>query len=97
MRVIKVTYRHEDDGAWIGTSDQAPGFVGHGDSLSEARKRVQEGLPFFLDEPDLLIAHVALNQEEPSQSIGGQINFGITSGAPRAAYSAEFSQTRVPA
>lgn len=57
MKPVKVMYRQEPDGAWIATSDDVPGFVGHGDSYEEARDRVQEGLPWYVED-DLVIAHI---------------------------------------
>lgn len=94
MRNIIVNYRQADDGAWIGTSDDAPGYVGHGLTLADAREQVQEGLPFFLDEDDVLIVHmVIVHMVSPrdGQSVGARIQFGITrQEVPRLAYSHRF-------
>ena len=80
MRSVIVKYRKEADGAWIGTSDDVPGFVGHGDSFDEARERVSEGLPWFAEE-DLVIAHKIPLAAEESTS-GEKVRFEMTSAAP---------------
>jgi len=92
MKVIKVIYRCEEDGAWIGTSPAAPGYVGHGATREEARERVQEGLPHFLDEPDALIFHVTpVASDDETQSEGLKVTVGVTQAAPAATYSHSFS------
>jgi predicted RNase H-like HicB family nuclease len=58
MRTVQVIYRRADDGAWIATSSAAPGYVGHGDTYPQARKRVREGLPWFLEEEPIALVHV---------------------------------------
>jgi predicted RNase H-like HicB family nuclease len=88
MRTVVVKYRKEADGAWIGTSPDVPGYVGHGETFDEARKRVQEGLPWFAEEPDVLIAHVAATYLADSATHSPRISFGITkSTRPRERYS----------
>jgi predicted RNase H-like HicB family nuclease len=57
VRTVRVIYRQEPDGAWIGTSAEIPGFVGYGDTYEEARDRVNDGLGWFAEE-DLQIAHM---------------------------------------
>lgn len=74
MKVIKVYYRHEDDGAWIGTAPDAPGFVGHGNSFEESCRQVSEGLPDFLDEDGLVIAHV----KKPGASATGSVEVSFS-------------------
>jgi predicted RNase H-like HicB family nuclease len=73
MRTARVIYRRERDGAWIGTSPDAPGFVAYGDSYEEARDRAQEGLPWFVED-EVLIAHIrpTLGGEAFSQTEGAK-------------------------
>lgn len=47
--VVDVTYHEELDGAWWADSPQVPGFIAGGDSLTEVRQLVAEGVPFYLD------------------------------------------------
>ncbi len=96
MRTVVVKYRKEADGAWIGTSSDMPGYVAHGDSFDEARGRAQEGLPWFADEPDMLIAHVAGENLEAAGTHSPNVTFGITkTSQPRPRYIApELSGTR---
>jgi predicted RNase H-like HicB family nuclease len=96
MRTVVVKYRQEADGAWIGTSSDVPGYVGHGDTFDEARKRVQEGLPWFAEEPDMLIAHVSGSNLADSATHSPRVSFGITkTSQPRARYRHEiFSALR---
>jgi predicted RNase H-like HicB family nuclease len=91
MRTVVAKYRKEADGAWVGTSADVPGYVGHGDTLEEARERVQEGLPWFVDEPDLLIAHVAASNLEDAATSAPKISLGITMSQPRARYGHQLS------
>jgi predicted RNase H-like HicB family nuclease len=56
MKIVTAHYRQEEDGAWIGTSPQVPGYVAHGDTLAEAKERMSEGLPYFAEQ-DMFIAH----------------------------------------
>jgi predicted RNase H-like HicB family nuclease len=51
--LVDVTYHKEPDGAWWADSSQVPGFVAGGDSLSEVRQLVAEGVPFYLDTEDV--------------------------------------------
>jgi predicted RNase H-like HicB family nuclease len=51
--LVDVTYHEEPDGAWWADSPQVPGFVAGGDSLSEVRQLVAEGVPFYLDTQDV--------------------------------------------
>jgi predicted RNase H-like HicB family nuclease len=82
VRTVRVFYREEDDGAWIGTSPEAPGFVGHGDSYEQARDRSQEGLPWFLEDTSVLVAHIIRGgspREEDGDTISEpRVSFGIT-------------------
>lgn len=95
MKNIRIYYRHEPDGAWIGTSPDTPGFVGHGDTYEQARDRVQEGLPWFLEDRDLMLVHIAPSesQQEPT-SIAGRVSFALT--VPLARPSMEVVRTRHP-
>lgn len=80
MRTVIVKYRKEADGAWIGTSADVPGFIGHGDTFDEARERVSEGLPWFAEE-DLAIAHkIPLAAEDPTS--GEKVRFEMTKATP---------------
>ncbi len=45
--VVRVAY-HEDQGLWWADSEDIDGFVATGNSLSEVRALVHEGLPFHL-------------------------------------------------
>jgi predicted RNase H-like HicB family nuclease len=95
MRTVVVKYRKEADGAWIGTSPDVPGYVAHGDSFDEARERAQEGLPWFTEEPDMLIAHVAGSNLEDAPTHSPKVRFGITkTSQPRPRYAAELSGAR---
>jgi predicted RNase H-like HicB family nuclease len=76
MRTVVVKYRREGDGAWIGSSADVPGYVGHGDSFEEARQRISEGLPWFAEE-DLAIAHF-IPQMAESASQGPKVRFELT-------------------
>jgi predicted RNase H-like HicB family nuclease len=78
VRSVRVFYREESDGAWIGTSPDAPGYVGHGTSYEEARDRTQEGLPWFLDEDDVFIAHIVQDDGEEGTTTEPRVNFGIS-------------------
>lgn len=90
MRTVVVKYRKEADGAWIGTSADVPGYVGHGDSFDEARERVQEGLPWFTEEPDMLIAHVAGTNLEDTPTGSPKVSFGIIkTSQPRPKYASQ--------
>ena len=75
MRTVKVIYRQESDGAWIGTSPEIPGFVGHGDTYDEARDRVNDALGWFVEE-DLQIAHIV-----PGDGAGQLGDHRVTGGA----------------
>lgn len=79
MRTVRIYYREEPDGAWIGTSPDVPGYVAHGDTYDEAVRRTNEGLPWFAEEP-LFMAHVRTGAEgEPSATEGQKVAFAITS------------------
>jgi len=92
MRTVRVVYRQESDGAWIGTSPEIPGYVAHGDSYDEARERAEDGLSWFAEQ-ELLIAHIAPEKGD----LGGQgtrgprVSFATTSVPERARYSHKFS------
>jgi predicted RNase H-like HicB family nuclease len=78
MRTVRVYYRQEQDGAWIGTSPDVPGYVGHGESFEEAVSRTNEGLPWFAEE-EVCIAHVRPPREgEPPRTQGPRVTFAIT-------------------
>src|SRR4051794_31482778 len=78
MRTARIYYREEQDGAWIGTSPDAPGYVAHGDSYEQAVERANEGLPWYADEP-LFMAHVRASAAgEPSTTEGPKVEFAIT-------------------
>lgn len=84
MRTVRMVYRQEPDGAWIGTSPEVPGYVAHGDTYDQARDRADDGLSWFADE-DLLIAHIQPGQGELASSRltgGGRVSFGITREPP---------------
>ena len=51
--LVEVTYHEEPNGAWWADSPQVPGFVAGGDSLSEVRQLVAEGVPFYLETEDV--------------------------------------------
>lgn len=76
MKTVVVKYRRESDGAWIGSSADVPGFIGHGDSFDEARERISEGLPWFAEE-DLAIAHFVPQMAEGA-SQGRKVRFELT-------------------
>jgi predicted RNase H-like HicB family nuclease len=77
VKTVTAIYRHEADGAWIATSPEVPGYVAHGDSYEEARKRVREGLPWFA-ERDLLIAHIVPPAEAAAPATSApQVSFDI--------------------
>jgi predicted RNase H-like HicB family nuclease len=78
MKIVKAIYREEPDGAWIGSSSAYPGFIGHGDSYKEAKKRLQEGLPFFAEENDMLIVHVITAAERADSGARQKVELGIT-------------------
>ena len=81
MRNVRVIYSHEADGAWIGTSPDVPGFVGHGETYEEARDRVQDGLPWFMETENVLIAHIVPGRSEPRSAgttASPKVSFGIT-------------------
>lgn len=79
MKIIVVRYRKEEDGAWIATSPAVPGFYAYGDSYDEAQGRVQEGLPEFAEEPDMLITHVTGSGVPTDGETGNpRVRFGIT-------------------
>lgn len=75
MRTVRMIYRQEDDGAWIGTSPEVPGYVAYGDSYEEARDRAREGLPWFAEE-DLVIAHV-IGTDPPVTAAAAKVSFDI--------------------
>ncbi len=94
MRTVVVRYRKEADGAWIAASPDVPGYVGYGDTFDEARKRVQEGLPWFAEEPDMLIAHMTASNMEDSATHSPKVSLGITkSSEPRPSYTHDLSGT----
>jgi predicted RNase H-like HicB family nuclease len=87
MKSVTARYRREEDGAWIATSPEIPGYVAHGDSYAEARDRMREGLPWFAEQ-DLLIAHVVLPEEaEAPATAGPRVSFDINR-APTPSYRA---------
>lgn len=89
MELVVVKYRKEEDGAWIGTSSDVPGYVGHGDTLKDAQDRVQEGLPWFAEEPDMAIAHVVSSDLEDAATYAPRVRFGRTTNSePRPSYAA---------
>jgi len=79
MKIVVVRYRKEEDGAWIATSPAVPGFYAYGDSYDEAQGRVQEGLPDFAEEPDMLITHVTGSGGRADGETGNpRVRFGIS-------------------
>jgi predicted RNase H-like HicB family nuclease len=91
MRTVVVKYHKEEDGAWIGTSSDVPGYVGHGDTFDTACQRVQEGLPWFAEEPDMLIAHVAASNLQDAGTYAPKVLLGITTSQPRPRYTHHLS------
>lgn len=86
MKTVRAIYRHEADGAWIATSPEVPGYVAHGDTYTQARDRMNEGLPWFA-ERDLLIAHVVLPTESAQfATTGPKVSFGISCVTPAPSY-----------
>jgi predicted RNase H-like HicB family nuclease len=49
MRTVRVIYRQEPDGAWIGTSPEIPGYTAYGDTYEEAAARANDGLAWFAE------------------------------------------------
>ena len=85
MKTVRVIYRQEPDGAWIGTSPEIPGYVAHGDTYEQARARADDGLSWFAEQ-DLLIAHVVPDQGELTEgrpTRGRKVGFAITGAASR--------------
>ncbi|MBX6391227.1 MAG: DUF1902 domain-containing protein [Frankia sp.] len=54
MDEIAVVY-HEEDGLWWAESGDVPGWAAGGDSLTQVRERVRDGLRFFLGRDDIAI------------------------------------------
>lgn len=77
MRTVRVIYRQESDGAWIGTSPEVPGYVGYGDSFDQARDRIREGLPWFAEE-DLVIVHLVAPPQAEAPATAGRVGLDIT-------------------
>lgn len=50
MTTVRVDY-HREGTSWWADSPDLDGFVASGDSLTEVRQLVWEGLPFYLDAP----------------------------------------------
>lgn len=76
MRSVRAIYRQEDDGAWIGTSPEVPGYVAYGDSYEEARDRMNEGLPWFAEQ-SLLIAHIT-GESLPATAGQPKVSFAMS-------------------
>ncbi|MEA2362592.1 MAG: hypothetical protein QOD71_1737 [Thermoleophilaceae bacterium] len=81
MRTVRVIYRREPDGAWIGTSPEIPGYTAYGDTYDEARARAQDGLGWFAEQ-DLAIAHIVPEKGpdvvEGRATRGPRVSFGMT-------------------
>lgn len=100
MKTIKVIYRHEDDGAWIGTSPEVPGYTAHGDTYAEARERAMEGFPWFAEEDAMVIAHLVPTAGPAFKDTAGY-RVGLTavevSADEHPAFSGEMSDSLTPA
>jgi predicted RNase H-like HicB family nuclease len=95
MRTVVARYRHESDGAWIATVRGVEGFYAYGDSFEETRDRVQVGLPEFLGEPDMLIAHLTGVHLDDSGTRSPRVTFGKTkTSQPSPRYVRELSGKR---
>lgn len=99
MRTVRVIYRQEEDGAWIGTSPEIPGYTAYGDSYEEAMARANDGLAWFAEQ-DLAIAHIVPEKGaelvEGRATRGPRVSFALTK-EPRVAYEARFSRDPRPA
>ena len=54
MKQVVVTYREEEGSIWADSPD-VEGFVAVGETLEEVRALVFEGLPFYLEDNDLIL------------------------------------------
>ena len=89
MNIVKVYYRQESDGAWIATSPEVPGYMGHGDSFEQAADRVREGLPWFAEAEGVAIVHVQM--PDPDATGGPKVTLSKTpSTAHSVPYAARF-------
>jgi len=80
MRTVRVIYRKEPDGAWIGTSPEIPGYTAWGDTYEEARARADDGLAWFAEE-DLALAHIVQvrgEMAEPRTTRGLKVSFSAS-------------------
>jgi predicted RNase H-like HicB family nuclease len=51
---VKLVYEQDENGAWNVHVAERPGALTYGRSLAQARRRIQDVLPLFWDEPDEL-------------------------------------------
>ena len=98
MRTVRVIYRQEEDGAWIGTSPQIPGYTAWGDTVEEAMARANDGLAWFAEQ-DLAIAHIVPGKGpdvvEGGDTRGTRVRFALTK-EPTPTYAARFSRDPAP-
>lgn len=52
--IVRVTY-HQESVGWWADSDDLPGFVASGADLHEVRDLVRSGVPFYLENDDVVI------------------------------------------
>jgi predicted RNase H-like HicB family nuclease len=63
MKTARVYYHHDPDG-WSAFSPDVPGYTGFGETYEEVRDEMQTGLPWFAEEPEMVLAHIVATQAE---------------------------------
>jgi predicted RNase H-like HicB family nuclease len=91
MKTVRMIYRQESDGAWIGTSPEIPGYTAHGDTYDEARDRANDGLAWFAEQ-DLCIAHIASTVAPGQPTAGRRVSLALTASPERAGYRHRFKE-----
>jgi predicted RNase H-like HicB family nuclease len=78
MRTVRVIY-HDDPDGWWAISPEVPGYTAFGETYAEVRDKMVEGLPWYAEEDDLIMAHIVPSEAgQPTPTGGAKVSFSMT-------------------